>query len=404
MLRILFVSGIYSTPRAPWLGVANARILHAMREHATIKVVAPVPCHFPPLFSTERAREIAQLPVLDFDDDGSVLHHLRRLYIPGLHSLQAGLYAASVALPLRRIVAEFRPDVLLSAWAYPDGTAAVALAKWLGLPSVVRAMGTDINDFAQKPRRRPQIAWAMRNAGCVIAPSAALGAEIEKLGVARERIAVIPTGVDLGKFHPVDRATARRELDLPEGPLVLVPSRLSREKGIRYFLEAFPRLDPTALGILLGDGQEEDSLRAQAARLGITARIRFAGFQPEARMKLYYSAADVTCLPSTDEGWPNVLMESLACGCPVVASEVGGVPDIIALTGDGATVPPADPGALGTALVASLARVWDRDAIAAKMGGHTIQRTAWRYYETCAALAGRRPGAAPDFGAFKAGP
>jgi glycosyltransferase involved in cell wall biosynthesis len=404
MLRILFLSGLYSTPRAPRAGVGNAQILHAMRQYAAIKVVAPVPCCVPPTLSSGSARELAHLPVLDFDDDGSVLHHPRRLHIPGLHSLQAGLYAASVALPLRRIVGQFRPDVLLSAWAYPDGTAAVVLGKWLGLPSVVRAMGSDINDFAQKPRRRPQIRWAMRNADRVIAVSAALGAEIEKLGVARERIAVIPSGVDLRAFHPVDRAMARRELDMPEGPLVVVPSRLSREKGIHYFLDAFPRLGPTALAVLVGDGQEEDSLRAQAARLGITAQVRFAGFQPEARMKLYYSAADVTCLPSTEEGWPSVLVESLACGCPVVASNVGGVPEIIALTGDGATVPPRDPGALATALAASLARVWDRDATAAKMREHTLQRTAWCYCETCAALVDRAPGAAPDFEAFEAGP
>jgi teichuronic acid biosynthesis glycosyltransferase TuaC len=392
MLRILFLSGLYSTPRAPWMGVGNARILHEMRQHATIKVVAPIPHQFPPIRLTARARELGELPVMDTDDDGSTLHHLRRLHVPRLHSLQAALYATSVAVPLRRIVRQFRPDVLLSAWAYPDGTAAVALGKWLELPTVVRTMGSDINDFAQKPRRRPQIRWAMRHADCVIAVSEALGAELEKLGVSPGRIAVIPTGVDLAKFHPVARADVRRELELPEGPLILVPSRLSREKGIHFFLEALARLDPNTHGVLVGDGQEEDPLRAQAAQLGIAARVHFAGFQPEARMKLYYSAADLTCLPSTEEGWPDVLMESLACGCPVVASRVGGVPEIVRLTGDGATVPPADPPALAAALAASLARAWDRGATADKMREHTIQRTARRYYETCANLATRGSG------------
>ena len=382
-LRILFLSGLYSTPRVPWLGIPNARILHAMRRNATIQVVAPIPWSVVAPKPGTPAHQLLEVPRIDVDDDGSPLYHPRRLYVPRAHFLHAGLYLASIALPVRNLVRQFRPDVLLTAWAYPDATAATVLARCLGLPSVVRVMGSDVNEFAQHALRRPQISWALRHADRVIAVSQALGFEVEKLGVQRDHIVIVPTGVDPSRFHPVDRTSARQELGLPQGALILVPSRLSAEKGIHHFLDAFSLLPASTHAVVVGDGNERESLCAQASRLGVGERVHFVGFQPEARMRLYYSAADVTCLPSTEEGWPNVLMESFACGCPVVASRVGGVPEIVALTGDGLTVPPSDPAALRAALADALARTWNRESTANKMLGHTIENTAAQYLETC---------------------
>jgi glycosyltransferase involved in cell wall biosynthesis len=108
--------------------------------------------------------------------------------------------------------------------------------------------------------------------------------------------------------------------------------------------------------VVVGDGAQRRELEQEVRRRGLRERVRFDGFQPEARMPLYYSAADLSCLPSLAEGWPDALMESFACGCPAVASAVGGVPEIMALTGAGLTVPPASPDALAGALEAVLAR------------------------------------------------
>jgi glycosyltransferase involved in cell wall biosynthesis len=135
--------------------------------------------------------------------------------------------------------------------------------------------------------------------------------------------------------------------------------------------------------LLVGDGAEKEALAAQAARLGIADRVRFEGWQPEGRMHLYYSAADLACLPSLSEGWPDAVMESFACGCPVVASRVGGVPDIVALTGAGILVQRADAGALAAGLSEGLARPWRRDETAQIMQQHTLARTAERYLATC---------------------
>lgn len=382
------MSTLYSTPRLPSAGVANARIVRAMREHAEIRIVVPVPWY--PRFLARRVaslRDLAMAPAVEADIDGSLVRHPRRLHIPRVaYGLQAVLYATSMMAPLRDEVMRFRPAVLLSAWAYPDGTAAVALGKMLGLPVVVRTMGSDINDFAQKPRRRQQIAWALRNADRVIAVSPQLCSMIQDLGVPAQRIAVIPTGVDTARFHPVDREQARRELGLPPGPLIAVPARLSPEKGVHCFVDALACMDRSVRAVLVGDGKQAAALRAQAVRLGLSDRLFFAGFVPEVQMKRYYSAADLVCLPSLQEGWPNALMESMACGCPVVASHVGGVPDIIALTGAGLTAPPGDPVALSQALTSALGRTWDRAACARAMEEHTLDQTARRYLDVCAAV------------------
>jgi teichuronic acid biosynthesis glycosyltransferase TuaC len=384
-MRILFLSSLYRSPSQPQRSIGNARILRAMRAHAEIRVMVPLPWYPSALAQRfPQLRAIADVPDVEIDDDdGTEILHPRTMHLPRFgRPLYAVLYGASMLAPIRAEVRRFKPDALLSAWAYPDGTAAVALGKILGLPTAVRVMGTDINDYTKNPWRRPQIAWAMRNTGRVIAVSKALAGEVESLGVDPGRIAVIPTGVDTSRFHPHDRREARKALGLPDGQIIVVPGRLSPEKGVHHFLDALAKLDPTVCGVLVGDGAQAAELREQAARLGLTGRVRFEGYQPEARMPLYYSAADLSCLASLEEGWPDALMESFACGCPVVASHVGGVPDIIALTGAGFTAPPGDAEGLAKKLAEGLARGWDRSATAETMRSYTLDRTAREYVET----------------------
>ncbi|HUS65773.1 MAG TPA: glycosyltransferase [Kofleriaceae bacterium] len=387
-MRILFLSALYSTPRRPGRGVGNARILHAMRRHADVRVMAPVSWYPPLLRNHPSARADAETPVRDRDDDGSTVLHPRTLHVPRVgRSLYAGLYAASVFAPLLAEVRRFRPDVLLSAWAYPDGTAAAALGALLRLPTVVRIMGSDINTIARLPGRRGQITWAMRQVDRVIAVSRALAREVEALGTRADRVSVIPTGVDQTIFHPHDRAEARREVGAAgDEQVVVVPGRLSPEKGVHHFVDAMARLGDGARvrALIVGDGQDAAALAEQAKRLGLGERITFAGFQPERRMPIYYTAADLVCLPSLEEGWPDVLMEAFACGCPVVASDVGGVPEIIDLTGGGMLARPGDPDGLARVLREALARRWDREALARAMAPYDLDATARHYVDACA--------------------
>ena len=388
-MRILFLSSLCSTPLLPHRSPGNARILRALRTLAECRTIVPLPWQpgwlgrWAPHWHTLNA-----VPAVERDQDGALVLHPRTLHVPRMgRFLYGALYAASVARVVREEVMRFRPDVILSACAYPDGTAAVALGRSLGVPVVVRTMGTDINQVARRIGRRCQIRWALRHAGRVVAVSRALSERICALGVAPDRVSIIPTGVDRSVFHPLDRADARGVLGLAPGPLVLVPARLSPEKGLIHLMEAMTLLRASCAFTLLlvGDGSQRRVLEDEAHRRGLAVRVE--GFQPEARMPHYYAAADQVCLPSLEEGWPDVLMESFACGCPVVASRVGGVPDILALTGAGRLVPPGQAAPLAQALREALAQDWNRERIAQAMHGHGIEETARHYLDACAAAA-----------------
>jgi glycosyltransferase involved in cell wall biosynthesis len=333
--------------------------------------------------------------LVETDGTGSLILHPRTFHVPGaMRFLNAAFFGLSMVPTFHVQVKSFRPDVILAPWVYPDGTAMVALGKLWGVPVVVRAMGTDINEAARMPGRRTQVRWALNQAGGIVAVSRALAQGMVDLGVASERISVIPTGVDHTIFHPRDRVESRQVLSLPEGPLVLVASRLSPEKGLLDLLQAMAAVVkefPFHL-VLVGEGGQRVRLEDEVKRRGLGAHVRFEGFQEESRMPLYYSAADLSCLPSHREGWPDAIMESLACGCPVVATNVGGVPEMLSLTSGGSLVPPASPDELALALRQALHRPWNREEIARAMSPYTIEDTARRYLQVCEqAVAQARP-------------
>jgi len=388
-MRILVLTSLYSTPAQPSRSPPNARIVHAMKRHARVRVVAPLP-YYPAALARGRRdlEEIVNVPSVELDIDGEEVLHPRYAHIPKLgRALYPSLYAASLYDVVRREVAAFRPDVIMSAWAFPDGVATAALAKLLELPSVLRIMGSDVNSFAERPTKRAQIAWALRNVTRVVAVSSALRETCATIAGFSDHIDVIPTGVDTRVFYPTDRALAREKVGLPTaGRVILVPARLSPEKGVAHFVEAFNELDEEVIAIVLGEGPDERALRARVERLGIEKRLLFAGYRSPEELRFFYSAADLVCLPSTEEGWPNVLIESFACGCPWVASDVGGVPEVLRVAqGGGLLAKPADPRDLAQALRTALARAWDRGAIAESARALTLEATGRSYVSTCSA-------------------
>lgn len=396
-LRVLFLSSVYSTPEAPGRGPPNGRIVRAMRASADVRVISPVPYYpgflFEGLFGGVGARRpelaaLARMRAREPDFDGEPVLHPRVAHLPVVgRALAAGLYGASLVPLVRREVNAFRPHALLAAWAYPDGTAAVGLGELFGVPTVVRCMGSDVNSLGLGVDRKPQLTWALGRAARVVAVSEALREQlVSAFGVRRERVAVIPTGVDTRVFSPHERDAASRALGLPTpreraGPVLFVPSRLSPEKGLRFFLDGLAKLPASAVAVLAGDGPEEHALREQVGRLGLGARVRFEGFQRQDRLPLYYSAADVACLASLEEGWPNALMEAQACGCPWVASAVGGVPEIERRWRAGLLTPPGDAEGLARALAEASSRAWDRGAIAESMRAFGIAETGAAYVE-----------------------
>ncbi len=286
--------------------------------------------------------------------DGIRVTHPRTLFLPRLaHASWGPLYAASIAPQ----IAGYRDkvDVVLGSWAYPDGFAAVVAARLLGVPCVVKLHGSDINLIGRLPGPRKMMGWALPRAARVVAVSRALADEVEGLGVARDRISLVMNGVDGALFHPRDRAKARAELGLSTGPLALYVGNLKPEKGVRDLAAAWAavtRARPGATLAVVGDGPLAGELRVALQPMG--ERVVMVSRRPLAEIPTWMAAADVLVLPSHVEGTPNVVLEALACGRRVVATAVGGVPDLVTNDVLGALVPPRDPDALAAAIVRSL--------------------------------------------------
>jgi glycosyltransferase involved in cell wall biosynthesis len=262
----------------------------------------------------------------------------------GARAVVAGLAAAG-------------PIVLDAHYLWPDGVAAAALAQELRVPFTLTARGSDLNLLAEDRGIAARIAGAAARAAGCWAVSRALAERFAVVaGLPRERIVVVRNGVDLERFRPGDQAAARAELGLPAGGrLVLGVGRLVPAKGFAVAAAALSDLPADVQLVLVGDGPQ----RAAIATAG-GARVRCLGALPPDRVAVAYRAADVLVLPSEREGWPNVVTEALASGLRVVATRVGGIPEILGDGGRvepvlGALVPPHDVAALAAALRTVLA-------------------------------------------------
>lgn len=392
MVRILLFSTLYPNAAQPLHGLfVEQRLLKVLATgRAEARVVAPVPW-FPS--TSPRFGEYAQFASVPRREtrNGQRVEHPRFLRLPKIGMSSAPLAMALGALPtLRRIRAEgYDFDLIDAHYYYPDGVAAALLSKWLGRPLTITARGTDINLIPDYRLPRAQIRWAAERASTSIAVCEALGAEMRDLGlVAPSKLRVLRNGVDLKRFQPMDRAEARRRLDLPAGRWLLSVGWLVERKGHDIAIRALPRLPDWKL-VIAGSGELEGELRALAQSLGVGERVRFAGGVPQAELPIYYSAADALVLASSREGWANVLLESMACGTPVVASSVWGTPEVVATPVAGTLMPERTPDGLIAALERLMANYPERSATRAYAERFDWDATTEGQLEIFERLAGR---------------
>ena len=259
----------------------------------------------------------------------------------------------------------FQFDLIDSHYFFPDGVAAAKIAAKLGKPFLITARGSDINLIANVPRARRLIAEAARRAARVITVSAALREAMIDLGISPEHISVLRNGVDLSLFHPISRSEARRDLGLPaEGTFIASVGNLVPEKGHELFIAA-AKLLPDVEAVVVGEGPLRYTLQQLIAQLSLQGRVKLFGAMPQVRLRNVYAACDAVVLASSREGWPNVLTEAMACGTPVVASRVGGVPEIVSDPRFGRLVEERTPAAFAQAISELLRARPDRESVRA---------------------------------------
>ena len=358
MLRVLAITKIFPNAVEPLSAPFNRQQFAALAKRCHLEVMATVPW-FPGaglLSKWSSAGKLANVPAHEVIE-GIDVTHPKTLVVPRLaHATWGPLYAASIALKLVGLRGKF--DVVLGSWAYPDGFAAVLAARALGVPCVVKLHGSDINIIAKIPGPRRLSAWSLPQATRVVAVSRALADEVAALGVPREKIAIVMNGVDAALFHPRDRAAARKELGLGDEPLALYVGNLKVEKGVLDLAAAWKDV-PTGTLAIIGGGPAKAELEA-----AVGERVELVGPQPLSSIPTWMAACDVLVLPSHAEGTPNVVLEALACGRRVVATSVGGIPDLITSPTLGQLVPPRDPKALAVALAHALSTTYAPDEVA----------------------------------------
>ncbi len=347
-MRVVAITRLFPNPLEPLWCLFNKQQLAALGRLDDVEVLGVIPW-FPGARAARRwsaAGRLTDVPPHEIVD-GLRVAHPRYLFVPRLPAASASLYAAS----LFGDVWERRrdTDVLLGSWAYPDGVATVMLARALGLPSVVKVHGSDLNVIARLPSVRAHLRALLPRADRLVAVSRALADALAELGVPRARIAVVENGVDASLFHPRDRAEARAQVGLPAaGRVAVYVGRLVRDKGLFELVDAMASLPADVALVLVGDGAARAELEERARPLG--ARVRFAGARPLDEVPRWLAAADLFVLPSWNEGTPNVILEALACGRRVVATAVGGIPDVVGSPALGELVPPKDAAALAAAI------------------------------------------------------
>lgn len=369
--HLVVLSTLFPNDAQPGAGLFIRERMFRVGRHLPITVVAPVPW-FPFQSLIRRWRPHFRPPVARAEvQHGVEVLHPRFFCVPGLLKSLDGVFLALGALPeLRRLKRAGRLDVVDAHFGYPDGYAASLLGAWLDVPVTVTLRGTEVRHAAAPGLRRRLVA-ALAGATRIFTVSDSLRWLAIQLGTPADKLRVVGNGVDTRRFQPLPRAEARAALGLPASAPVLVSvGGLTERKGFHRVIECLPELRaafPGLIYVIVGgataEGDWRARLEAMVRELGLGDAVRFLGELAPDALKLPLSAADVFVLATRNEGWANVFLEAMACGLPVVTTDVGGNREVVAGEHLGVVVPFGDRAALTDALRRALATEWGRERI-----------------------------------------
>ena len=369
-IDLVVFSSLFPSAARPTAGLFIRERMFRVAQHRPLAVVSPQ-AWFPgqSLIRLLRPGYRPQAAALEIQQ-GVRVYHPRFLSVPGLLRQFDGWSMALASFWLMRRLKRQGARLIDAHFAYPDGEAAIRLGRWLDLPVTVTLRGTEL-PHSRKPVLRPRLSRTLEAAARVFSVSDSLRRLAIELGAAAEKTEVVGNGVDMARFHLVDRTAARSRVGLPENARVLISvGALVERKGMHRVIDCLPELinrhadlHYVIVGGASPEGDNRAELDAQAVRLGLGERVHFLGALPPDELKWALSASDVFVLATRNEGWANVFLEAMACGLPVITTDVGGNAEVVCRDELGSIVPFGDADALLQALDASLTQKWDRAAI-----------------------------------------
>jgi glycosyltransferase involved in cell wall biosynthesis len=341
-MNLLFLSTAFPQPADPVRARYNLELCEALAEEHSVTVISPVRW-------TEA--HAAQRPLTALPR----VHYPTFLYPPGmLQSTHAWWLWQSIRATARAVVNQGAPDAIISYWTWPDGAAAVRLARSCQAPAVLIVGGSDVLVLSSRPAHRRRVERTLVQASAVVVVSEQLRREVAALGVPPERIAVVRRGVDRGVFAPGSRSAARQRLGISNTDQILLwVGRLSFVKGPDLLLDALEQLASRGVRpwrcVIVGDGPLRAGVMRRVRGGTLEGRVAFIDRLDPPALADWYRAADALVVSSRSEGVPNVLYEAKACGTPVVATDVGDVAAFLD-TGNDRLVPPGDAARLAAGI------------------------------------------------------
>jgi glycosyltransferase involved in cell wall biosynthesis len=366
--KLLVFSSLFPSHKRPAGVFIRERMFRVARQIPVI-VVSPVPW-FPCQGILRYWRPHFRPQPDNYEEQQGVqVYFPRFLSIPGLLKSCDGFFMALGSLPtLIKLRKQF--NIIDAHFAYPDGYAATLLGKWLKVPVTITLRGTEV-PLSKMPGRKSRLLIALKRATRVFSVSDSLKQHVVSLGADGDKIRVIGNGIDIVKFYPLARPVAREALNIPENAKVMVSvGALVDRKGFHRVIDVLPALVanyPELIYLIVGGDSPEGNIRErlehQVKTLYLEDKVRFLGAYPSEQLKVPLSAGDLFVLATANEGWANVFLEAMACGLPVITTEVGGNKEVVNDPSLGTVVPFGDSEALVAALLRGLETAWDRPLI-----------------------------------------
>ncbi len=390
-MNIVLFTNLFPSTIEPERGNFIALMAKKLAQKTTLHVISPLPW-FPKLGIIQHIpllagwRKFGQVPDQE-NHEGIIVNYPKYFFLPKIGSLfQPFSIAITSFNHVKKLHQNYNLDIINAHWIFPDAVAAVYISRKLGIPCVISARGCDINNFSNSILKRIQINWALKHANAITVVSDALKEKIiEIYNIKEQKINTILNGVDSSIFHLMNQKECQAILELnPAKKKLLFVGQLHPVKNLETMIRALSKikleggLDFETL--IIGMGPLEKELRDLASELQLTSTdIVFKGQQSHSSVAKYYGASDLLCLPSIREGRPNVIIEALATGLPVVASNVGGIPELINKQ-NGELVQPLDIEQLAAKLKFSLDKEWDRKKISCSQTTSSWDDCASKYH------------------------
>lgn len=383
-IKVVIITNLYPNPAEPLRGVFVESMVRELKEKCDLTVISPLPW-FPKVGVLKRFSKWHTYSLVgdSSEREGMKIYYPKFIAIPKMGAVHS-IFMFMAILPLvKRLHQQRAIDLINAHWVFPDGIAARWVARCLNIPIVLSAHGCDINHYPRLKMRKIQIVNALKKADGISVVSGAQKSVVEKMGIAPGKIMVIRNGVDFRLFNIRNKAECRSKCGIgPDIKMILFVGQLIEVKGLEFLLDAFFSISSGREEyklVLIGQGHLRQKFEKVVAERGLNNKVIFAGEISRADIPYWFGASDVFCLPSIREGCPTVILEALACGKPVVASKVGGIPELVN-DKNGLLVEPKNPPALAAALSAALNRPWDETGIQRSIPDYSWAAVAGRYF------------------------